>query len=101
MILVVDPTDCLACGFKIGVWQLWEHAAPRRRLAVVLTRLPNDNEQRALRFARIDPAGILDTPHRGLDTPRVYRYQGSALVDSAVGPAALDRLSLSFVGSNH
>lgn len=93
-VLVVDPSDCLACGLKVGAWQQWQLDGHARRVHVILTRPPTPGERRALRAARLHESGRLGRVNSQVATPRVYRYVGVTPADSAVGSAAVATMTL-------
>lgn len=64
VLLLHDPSDCLACGLPIGVWREWERRQQRRSLMLVLTHPASPAEELALATARVVPAGVLSEERR-------------------------------------
>lgn len=91
VLLVYDLSQCFTCGGELSRWM----AASRERgwkLHLLLTRQPSPGERDQLRLFRLAPAGVLEGAAASVQTPRVYRFAGSVLVDSAVGSSAEHRL---------
>lgn len=94
VILVIEPSDCLACGGSLEPWVQWQQAHPQR-VFIVLTVPATTQQSRELALRRLRPAGTLDsrwwwrdefrTPHVALLVGGQVAFQ-AYLGDSAVAP---------------
>lgn len=88
VVLVYAPSDCFSCNGELARWTT---VARDRgwRVRLFLTAAPSPGERDQFRLFRLQPAGVLEgvAAHTGISTPRVYRFVGPTLVDSAVGKA--------------
>jgi hypothetical protein len=89
VVLVYAPSDCFSCDGELARWTAISRDRGWR-VQLFLTAAPSPGERDQLRLFRLQPAGVLDgdAARTGLSTPRVYRFAGQTLVDSAVGKAS-------------
>lgn len=83
-VLVYDPSDCFSCDGELAQW-LSMRAQRNWSIRLVLTREPTPSEMTQLHLFRLAASGYVHPSAKRLGTPRVYRYHGHVLVDSAVG----------------
>jgi len=93
VLMVYDPSDCLACGAPYGAWRGWARESPRRHVRLVLARKPSELEAKELRIARAELSGILDGLPSGLPTPSVVVIGAAGTVDSAFGRVQASQLA--------
>lgn len=89
LVLVYDPSDCLACSGPLAAWLTERPNGPEVKL--LFTRRPTPDEARALLVHHLSASGVLQWP-RSLATPRAYLYHGACIADSAIGAAKMQRL---------
>lgn len=87
VVLVYDPSDCFVCDGELAQW-IKGRTERGWTLRLVLKREPTPSEQTQLQLFRLDADDFLHPSARRLATPRVYRYSGAVLVDSAIGRPA-------------
>lgn len=91
VLLVYTPSHCFSCNGELSRWI----GLSRERgwqLRLLLTAPPSPGERDQLRLFRLEPAGVLQGAAARVRTPRVYRFSGQVVVDSAVGSTGEHRL---------
>jgi hypothetical protein len=89
VVLVYAPSDCFSCDAALAGWTRLSRDRGWQ-MHLFLTAAPSNGERDQLRLFRLDPAGVLRNAgtRSTLGTPRVYRFDGEVLIDSAVGSAS-------------
>jgi hypothetical protein len=91
VLLVYAPSQCFTCDGELSKWMSVSRDRGWR-VHLFLTAEPSPGERDQLRLFRLEPAGVLQGPITDLETPRVYRFAGKTLVDTAVGTPAQNGL---------
>jgi len=84
VLLILDPTQCFTCSGELAEWLDGERRG-RFRLQLVLNRQLREEEAGQFVIYRVKPAGFLDGVAHRMETPRIYRFTGTTVLDSAVG----------------
>lgn len=87
VLLVYAPSQCFTCDGELSRWMAISRDRGWR-VHLLLTAQPSAGERDQLRLFRLEPAGVLKGAAARVTTPRVYRFAGPVLVDSAVGSPA-------------
>lgn len=88
-VLIMAPSDCIACNNAIGAWLAWGEVGATRRTIVLLTEKPTAQETKLLRSTRIRWAGILARHSKYGTDPLVYFAINGTVRDSARGQLEL------------
>lgn len=86
VVVVMAPSDCVACNSALGDWILWGSSGRNRALVMLFSSRPTEAEQRTLAATRIKPRAVLPegSPSVRSDVA-VYAFVRGELRDSAVG----------------
>jgi len=87
VVLVYEPSDCVACGTPVGVWLEWGRHS-QTPVLLLLTRRPTALEAKQLQLARIAPAGVVKIESGAPATPSGYLVSNGVVQDSALGRAS-------------
>ena len=86
VVVVMAPSDCVACNSALGDWILWGSDSRSRRLVVLFSSRPTEAERRTLAATRIRASDVLPTGAPSVRSDvAVYAFVAGALQDSAVG----------------
>lgn len=91
LLLIYSPEECLSCSPAAGSWLAWARERGVAQVLLVLTRPPIAVEAEEIRRQRL-PDTLRLGSRWGRASPSALLYTSGALVDSAFGRRAVERM---------